>query len=337
MSETHFICTICPTPQTILKSHLQWHYRTVHKWKNAYKCYRCEDVFQFPDDFSEHLSSKHDIKVFMCHICHTPFTKKYNMERHVKAHSRENPRYSKIEKITDSDGSEGINDSAFTSPTFSESEHSLGAMDHSEGPTATMELFETSGKGQLLPIITQFVQCSECPWKSTIYKDIQKHFQFHYGLFMDRIESLEQTNKSILKDQEKMRNEIQQIKDQLHKALNASQSGNVELENYKQLIENDKIKIAMLNAEITSKDVDITKLRKEINDTKDKCQALKLSLDYSSPAQGTSKQSPNPAYVPSLELYDDSDDDDEDPTVSCSCSSSKSPEPFYTQLGAAQT
>ena len=77
-------------------------------------------------------------------------------------------------------------------------------------------------------------------------------------------------------------------------------------------------------------------LRKEINDTKDKCQALKLSLEYSSPAQGTSKQSPNPAYVPSLELYDDSDDD-EDPTVSCSCLSSKSPEPFYTQLGAAQT
>ena len=151
-NDQHFQCHICH--QSMLKSHLQSHFRTKHNWKNAWKCHQCEQIFEFAKEFSQHLTSFHEIKVFNCDICDAPFTKKYNMERHIEVHFKVS-RYKKI----------GGEESRQSSNGASSIENHNDILDE---------------QMKLKPIISGFVQCPQCDWKSTIYSEIQAHFEIHF-------------------------------------------------------------------------------------------------------------------------------------------------------------
>ena len=71
------------------------------------------------------------------------------MERHIESHSKVS-RYKKINQS--SNGASSIeNDN---------------------------EILDISCK-QMKPVISEFVQCPQCDWKSTIYTEIQAHFEIH--------------------------------------------------------------------------------------------------------------------------------------------------------------
>ena len=60
-NDPHFQCHICH--QSMLKCHLQRHFRTRHNWKNAWKCHQCEQIFEFAKEFSVNPFTDSDAQI----------------------------------------------------------------------------------------------------------------------------------------------------------------------------------------------------------------------------------------------------------------------------------
>ena len=82
-----FKCTLC---NENLDINYKRHYKTVHKYANAYKCLNgsCPKIFQYYEDLSAHLTNTHELKIFNCDICQKPYQIWDSLQVHVKTHSR---------------------------------------------------------------------------------------------------------------------------------------------------------------------------------------------------------------------------------------------------------
>ena len=283
--DTHFDCQICK--RSISKKHLQDHFRKIHNWENAYKCNECQTLFPFPKELSEHLTSIHELTVFTCEFCDCPFTAKDSLKKHIKSHLKGSV-HSKIKKISDDENIQTSNGSAENDPSGNWSEN--------------LQLEATSDSKALMPVISGFVECPQCEWKSTIYEEIQQHFENHFSTLNLKMDTLQKENQKLL---EKGQKEVDDLR-----------------------------------VELTAKDGAIASLRHEVGNAKDQYQAMKINLMYDT-LPGTSRiaakdpqiTTGNKPYIPSFEL----NLQEEEVIVMCDCTESKSSEPFYTQLGFAPT
>ena len=84
----HFKCVECD--KTLDKINYKRHYKTVHKYVDAHKCFNksCLKIFQNYEDLSKHSTDIHYLKIFKCDICQKPYHIKKSLQIHLRTHSR---------------------------------------------------------------------------------------------------------------------------------------------------------------------------------------------------------------------------------------------------------
>ena len=139
IDNANFHCDLCD--KSFLLKHNRRHYRGVHNWKNMHTCVKCNKFFELFNDLTTHLKDFHkDEKFFKCCDCEKYFTLKQNLNKHYR-----------LKHMTKT---------------------------QNKKKAGTSEILDNSRK-QMKPVISGFVQCPQCDWKSTIYSEIQAHFEIH--------------------------------------------------------------------------------------------------------------------------------------------------------------
>ena len=64
----------------------------VNKNHDPYQCYKCTSAFKDKNTLIRHLESVHENASFECCFCHQMFTRKDNLNVHMKTHSRPHPK-----------------------------------------------------------------------------------------------------------------------------------------------------------------------------------------------------------------------------------------------------
>ena len=200
---THFDCHLCS--KNISKKHLQDHFRRVHKYENAFHCYRCDKIFEFSKELSTHLIDDHKFKeTFMCNICNSCFFRKNALVKHMKdTHDKKNEHYTKhkpkkrrIEPLKINDSKHAKNE------TLEDSDRSVNEDQDSLLKTKDTHYFEHESQIAIKkevkieptePIIDQDLhkEIESLKAETKCLKEDNQHWKTKYQNLQDRVTPLE--------------------------------------------------------------------------------------------------------------------------------------------------